>query len=71
MIKNEPFWYISGIIFLISVFDVKRQRQKVEKMRKNGLNYAFEHHIYMSEIGVIAGGILLILNEIFILFTKF
>lgn len=67
MIKNEPFWYIVGVVFLYSIFDIKKQYIKVKQMKKEGLNYVYEHHILWTEIGVIISGILLFLNEMLLL----
>jgi hypothetical protein len=67
MIDNNIFWYFFGLSFLYSIYDVKKQRTELKKLKSKNQDYALQSKIYTSEISIIICGILILLNELFLL----
>jgi len=67
MIENSPFWYVLGILFIYSIFDIKKQRKKYKNEKSEGFDYLITSKIYYSEIGVILVGFGVLINEVLII----
>ena len=67
MIENSPFWYVLGILFIYSIFDIKNQRKKYKNEKSEGFDYLITSKIYYSEIGVILVGFGVLINEVLII----